>query len=108
MENKGEDQWLVTNMINADAQEATCFVRLTYVSNGETLSSQLVDAYSANLTTPTPDIPEGKVFAGWFVERVNEKGKITLELAFPPSEDGSVHLSGDTALEPMVLQARFE
>jgi hypothetical protein len=108
MENKGEDQWLVTNMINADAQEATRFVRLTYVSNGETLSSQLVDAYSTNLTTPTPDVPEGKVFAGWFVERVNEKGKTTLELAFPPSENGTVHLPGDTALEPMVLQARFE
>lgn len=108
VENKGDDQWLVINMINADAQEPTSFVRLTYVSGGKTLSSELVDAYSTRLTPPALEIPEGKTFAGWFVERVDESGKTTLELAFPPSEDGSVHLSGDTALEPMTLQARFQ
>lgn len=107
VENKGEDKWLVTNMINADAQEPVNSVRLTYVVNGETVSSELVEAAANRLTPPAVTAPEGKTFKGWFVERKDESGKTTLELAFLPGEDGSVYLSGDTVLEPMTLKAVF-
>lgn len=107
VEKQGE-QWLVTNMINADAQELHSAVRLTYVVNGETVSSQLVDAQSLQLTPPAVTVPEGKTFAGWFVEQVDDSGKTVMELAFLPGEDGTVHLSSDTILEPMTLQALFQ
>ena len=108
VEKKSDGQWLVTNMINTDAQELQSSVRLTYVVDGETVSSELVDAQSTRLSLPEITVPEGKTFAGWFTERVAEDGKITMDLVFPPSEDGTVSISAGTTLEPMVLQARFQ
>lgn len=108
VENKGANQWMVTNMINADAQEPERTVRLTYVQGGEVLSSDWVDAHSLRLTPPAVTVPKGKTFAGWFTEGTDAEGKTVMELVFLPGADGSVTLSPDTTLEPMTLQALFE
>lgn len=108
VEKRGDDQWLVINMVNGDVQEHQNSVRLTYVVNGETVFSELVDAQSSRLTTPEVTVPEGKTFAGWFVERVDENGKVSMDLVFTPGEDGAVNIPTGTTLEPMTLQARFQ
>ena len=53
-------------------------------------------------------VPEGKTFTGWFTQKVDEAGATTLELAFEPSEDGTVRLPADAVLEPMTLYALYQ
>lgn len=108
MESTGDGSALVTEMINSNAQETVTTVRLTYVSEGETLYTEMVDAGVNTLTPPAVTAPEGKSFAGWFTETVDENGVKTMELAFEPDEDGTVRLSADSVLEPMTLYALYQ
>lgn len=104
---KSSGKWIVHDMVNVDIQEQVTQVRLTYKdAEGNELSSELVDANSKNLTTPTVTVPEGKTFAGWFEETTDAQGNTTLTLRFLPDANGNVSI-GD-ALEPMVLVPRFE
>ena len=94
-------------MINSNPQETVTNVRLTFISEDQMLRSELVDAESTKLTLPEVTAPEGKTFAGWFTQTINESGSTTMELVFEPSEDNTVRLSG-TVLEPMTLYALFQ
>ena len=102
---KAGSQWLVWEMINANPQETVTNVRLTFVSQDQVIHTEMVDAESTKLTLPQITAPEGKTFAGWFTQTVNEKGSTTMELVFEPSQDGTVRLPADTVLEPMTLYA---
>ena len=103
-----EDQWLVWEMINSNAQDTVVHVLLTYVSEDQVIHSEMVDAYSNKLTLPKVTAPEGKTFTGWFVQSENEKGNTTMELVFEPSEDGTVTIPDQTVLEPMTLYALYK
>ena len=105
---KTGDQWLVWDMINSNPQEAVTFVRLTYLLDDQVVLTEMVDAHSSKLTLPAITIPEGKSFTGWFTKVVDEKGVTTTELAFEPTEDGTVRLSTDSVLEPMTLYALYK
>ena len=100
--------WRIVNMSNADVHEVTTMVRLTWMQDGQVLESVMVDASTGLLTPPAPTAPEGKEFAGWFMESVDENGDVTLTRVFMPTESGTISLPNDYALEPMVLHARFE
>lgn len=104
---KTGDQWLVWEMINSNAQETVTNVLLTFVSEDTVIHTQMVDANSNKLNLPQVTAPEGKTFAGWFTQTVNENGQTTMELAFEPSEDGTVTLPSDMVLEPMTLYALY-
>lgn len=104
---KAGNEWLIWEMINSNPQETVTNVRLTFISEDQMLRSELVDAESTKLTLPEVTAPEGKTFAGWFTQTVNESGSTTMELVFEPSEDNTVRLSG-TVLEPMTLYALFQ
>ena len=100
-------KWVVRDMVNVDIQEQMSSVRLTFKDeSGNILSSELVDAHSNRLSTPSITAPEGKQLAGWFMEIVDEQGNTTLALAFKPDASGNVTLG--QALEPMTLVPRFE
>ena len=106
---KSSGKWIVHDMVNLDIQEEVTMVRLTYKdADNNVLSSEFVDAHTTRLTPPAVTAPEGQEFIGWFMETVDESGNTTLTLKFPPAENGSVNLSGEQALEPMVLVPRFE
>ena len=68
----------------------------------------MVDAEAGSLTLPAVTAPEGKEFTGWFIETVGENGVTTMELAFQPTEDGTVRLPADSVLEPMTLFALYQ
>ena len=94
---------LVTQMTNANAQDTFTTVRLTYISDGETVHTEMLDESASTLTLPQVTAPEGQEFMGWFTKNGN-----TMELAFEPTSDGTVRLPMDQVLEPMTLYALFE
>lgn len=105
---KAGGQWVVWEMINSNPQETVTSVRLTYLSEDQVIHTEMVDAETNTLTLPEVTAPEGKTFAGWFTQTVNENGGTTMELVFEPSESGSVRLPSDTVLEPMTLYALYQ
>ena len=105
---KEEDQWLVWEMVNSNAQNAVDHVLLTYVSEDQVIHKEMVDAHSNKLTLPEVTAPEGKTFTGWFIQKENENGKTTMELVFEPSQDGTVTIPSQTVLEPMILYALYQ
>ena len=100
--------WMVVEMTNANVQSGKSQVRLTYVHNGTVLQTGMVDAESATLIPPAVEAPNGKVFAGWFRQTVNEAGEPMYTRMFLPDEDGKVSVPAGYELEPMVLYALFE
>lgn len=105
---KQENGWMVVEMTNADVQSGQSQVRLTYMVDGEPVGSVMVDAEGGTLTPPAVTAPEGKVFAGWFRQGVNEAGETVYTRMFLPDENGNVSLPAGYELEPMVLYALFE
>lgn len=101
-------KWMVTNMVNGNAQDKVEKVRLTFTSGGMSLSSILVSPTATKLTPPAVTAPEGQVFAGWAQEVKNANGSTTMRIVFTPDESGSIHLTGETKLEPMTLVAVFK
>lgn len=100
--------WLVTNMVNVNIQQQVEKVRLTFMHNGNTLASTLVDASPDKLNMPAVTAPEGKVFAGWAKQTLSANGSTTMTVMFTPDESGAVYLDTDTKLEPMTLYALFK
>ena len=105
---KTGDQWKVWEMINSNPQDTVTAVRLSFVVDDQVIHTEMVDAQSSKLTLPQVTVPEGKTFTGWFTQKVDEAGATTLELAFEPSEDGTVRLPADAVLEPMTLYALYQ
>jgi len=106
---KTNGKWLVIRLVNAEIHGTLTEVRLTWTdADGQILANGMVDATEDFLTPPTVVVPEGKVFAGWFIETTDADGNKTLKLVFAPSENGVINLPEDYLLEPMVLIARFE
>ena len=105
---KAGDQWKVWEMINSNPQDTVTAVRLSFVVDDQVIHTEMVDAQSSKLTLPQVTVPEGKTFTGWFTQKVDEAGATTLELAFEPSEDGTVRLPADAVLEPMTLYALYQ
>ena len=106
VETLGSQQGII-DMTNVDISEVFTQVRLTCTVDGKVVSSQMLDTDVSTLTFPVPEVPEGKVFAGWFKESVDANGDTTLTLVFQPDETGTVALPSGYILEPMVLQALF-
>lgn len=105
---KADGSWRVLDIINMDFQELVTQVRLTYIQNGQTLDTVMVESEAMDLTPPAVTAPEGKVFTGWYVQQKDEKGSITYSLAFMPDENGNVHLTSEIGEEPLTLYALFE
>ncbi len=101
-------KWLVTEMTNIDVQQQKTQVRLTYMQDDSVISSTMVESDAASLTTPSPNIPEGMVFSGWFRQTVDENGEKTMVRVFKPDDNGAVTLPSGYTLEPMTLYALFE
>lgn len=101
-------KWMATNMTNVDIQQVLTQVRLTYICDGEVLSTGMVDAGADTLTPPAVTTPEGKVLAGWYQQTIDDKGNISYTLAFRPDENGTVEFPVNNELEPMTLYALFE
>ncbi len=100
--------WLVINMTNLDVHQILTQVRMTYLLGDTVISSDMVSADEETITLPTVEVPEGKVFTGWFRESVDAEGNTTYSLVFAPTEESEIHLPSDYQLEPMVLHALFE
>ena len=106
---KQNGSWKVIKMTNEDIGETVGKIRLTFKNaGGDILSSDFYDSDLTNFSTPMMSVPEGKVFAGWVREIVNNDGSKTLELVFQPDENGEVSLPRGTVLIPMVLSPLFE
>ena len=108
VEKKSNGAWKIIDMTNVDVQQEKVQVRLTYMQDGNVLSSEMVDATAGSVTTPAVTVPEGKVLSGWFREVTGEDGKTTMVLVFAPDETGKVNLPSGYELEPMVLHALFD
>ncbi len=105
---KDNGKFLVTDISNISVQEPLEQVRLTFLSEGETLDSFLVSSSAHSFKAPQVTVPEGKEFAGWAEKTTDENGKITMTIRFVPGEDGTVQLGSDPGLKPMVLHAVFK
>jgi len=109
MQKDSKGNWLVIKLVNAQIHGTVTKVRLHWVDeDGQTLSNEMIDASVDFVTTPKVVVPEGKTFAGWFIETTDAEGNKTLKLVFAPTESGVVNLPEDYVLEPMVLIAMFE
>lgn len=108
MQQQEDGKWLVYNMTNVDVQQTTTKVRLTYVADGKTVLSEMVDAAATALTTPAVAVPEGKEFAGWYRMETGENGKTVYTLTFMPNKKGTVALPGEPMLESMTLYALYK
>lgn len=104
---KQNGKWICINMVNGNIQEQNVSVRLSYMDGDDLVHTEMVDAHAKKLTLPTVTAPEGMVLDGWYVKGFDANGKPTLDLAFKANETGEITLPSDTALEPMVLYARF-
>ncbi len=98
----------VTNITNIPIQEKTHQVRISFMDNGEILSSEFVDADAKNLKLPAVSTPEGQQLRGWAKNDVDEDGKAVMVIVFTPTESGVVTLSEDSRLESMTLYPVFE
>ena len=101
--------WKVVEWTNVDVSQPVGKVRLTFMDGNTLLTTDLVSNNLKTLVTPVVSAPEGKVFAGWVRETVEEDGSILQTLMFQPDPvTGEVALPEGTVLEPMVLYALFE
>lgn len=105
---KQNGKWIVTLMTNVDVQQPRGQVRLTFKNGSEVLTTGFVANDVNEIQTPMISAPEGKKFAGWALESVDENGVRTLTIVFGPTENGVVPLPAGTILEPMTLFAHFE
>lgn len=106
---RSDGTWIVTDTNKIRLQQEVTKVRLTYMNGSEVIASELVDSASVQLEPPQVVAPEGKRFAGWYQETVDENGKAVLSLAFQTDpETGLAYLGTGVQLEPMVLHAHFE
>lgn len=101
-------KWYAVDMTNVQIQQELTQVRLTYHNGGTIVESVFVAEDAEQITPPTVEVPEGKVFTGWFRKATDEAGKTTYSLALLPDETGKVTLPEGTALESMELFAMFE
>ena len=104
---KKSGKYLVTQYTNVPVQEHVEQVRLTFLKDGELLGSQMVSSNTHTLTLPDVKAPEGQVLKGWAVREVVE-GKITMNILFTPTADGTVQITSQQTLKPMELHAVFE
>ena len=105
---KQNGKWQVTLMTNVDVQQPRGQVRLTFKNGDEVLTTGFVANDVDEIQTPMISAPEGKVFAGWALESIDDNGVKTLTIVFGPTENGVVPLPAGTVLEPMTLFAHFE
>lgn len=105
---KKNDKWVCYEFTNEDVTQPVGKVRLTFVSQGETLSSDFFETSATSLLTPVVSVPDGKVFSGWVREVYDENGRMSYDLMFEPDESGHVTLNVGSNLEPMTLYALFE
>ena len=105
---KDGSSFKIISMTNVDVDEVLTQVRMTFMQSGKQLSSEMVSANVTSLTPPAVEVPEGKVFSGWFKETVSENGDTTYTLVFQNGEDGKIAPPTGYTLEPMTLHALFE
>lgn len=102
------NKWMVYEMTNEEVQIPVGQVRLTFKDGDTLLDTNFYATDSKELMTPVVAAPEGKVFAGWVRESIDENGRMTLDLVFTPDETGHVAIPSGATLEPMTLYAYFE
>lgn len=102
------DKWMAYQMTNEEVQIPIGQVRLIFMNGEKVLDKGFYDTDSKELLTPLVAAPEGKVFAGWVRESVNENGRKQLDLVFTPDETGHATIPSGTTLEPMTLYPYFE
>ena len=100
--------WIAIDMTNEDVTKPVGEVRLTFMNGDEVLTTGFVANDATSLTTPIISAPQGKKFAGWVRESVDENGTKTLTIMFVPDESGNVTLPAGSTLEPMTLYALFK
>ena len=104
---KKNGNWVCYEMTNEDVTKPVGKVRITFINDGTTLSSEFYDTNATSLMAPVVATPEGKVFTGWVKEEVNN-GVKELTVVFTPDESGLVTIGTGVTLEPMTLYALFE
>lgn len=97
----------VISSTNVDTTERVEQVLLRFMNGEEELERMMVDSTSATLTTPSVSVPNGKVFKGWAVKSTDDNGNTQMTILFTPDEAGTVAVSPNQTLEPMVLHAVF-
>ena len=101
-------KWLCYGMTNENVTKPVGKVRITFINDGVTLSSEFYQTDAASISTPVVTAPEGKVFTGWVREDV-VGGQKQLTVVFGPGdESGLVTIPSGTTLTPMTLYALFE
>lgn len=100
--------WKCIEMTNVDVLEEVSEVRITFMNEDVELSSQFYNTEIHQIAAPVISAPEGKVFAGWYREGVDENGAKTWFLVFSPDANGNVAIPEGYELEPMTLFALFE
>ena len=102
-------KWMVYDLTNVEIQEQIEEVRLTFKdAEGNVLSDEFVNSSTKFLTTPTVEVPEGKVFDGWYMQSFAEDGQEHMKKMFIPDSNGKVNLSGNKEpLNSMILIPQF-
>ena len=105
---KKNGKWLCYGMTNENVTKPVGKVRITFINDGVTLSSEFYQTDAASIMTPVVTAPEGKAFTGWVREdTVNGQKQLTVVFG-PGDETGLVTIPSGTTLTPMTLYALFE
>lgn len=100
--------WKCIEMTNVDVLKQVSEVRITFMNEDVELSSLFYETNIRQLSAPVISAPEGKVFAGWYRETIDESGNKTYDLVFTPDANGIVSIPDGYELEPLTLFALFE
>ena len=87
---KKNGNWVCYEMTNEDVTKPVGKVRITFINDGTTLSSEFYDTNATSLMAPVVATPEGKVFTGWVTVDQDESGATVYNLQFQPDEEGKV------------------
>lgn len=82
-------------------------VRLTFIHDGKTLDSKMLDIHQSSFQCPEISAPQGMVFSGWARKIKDAENSEAMGILFVPDASGTVSLPSGTTLESMTLFAIF-
>ena len=101
-------KWLCYAATNRDVSAPVGKVRLTFMDGKTQLHSDMYLTDAKEIVTPlSSNVPEGKVFDGWYKQETDENGVTTMTLVFQPDSTGTVNVPEGFTLTPMTLYARY-
>ncbi len=107
-EKQNSGKWLCYAMTAVDVSEQVTKVRITFVNDGQVLSTGFFENTVSQINCPSVTPPEGKTLSGWVVEELDSSGRVVKNLVFQPDAEGIAHLPAGGTISAMTVYPLFE